>query len=78
MRIFRFMTFITKRYGKPLRTMFHKVCGFIREHDGSKFLVLFGPEKLYGVFHSSRYLITLKFFLVKMQTFKLIQMMIYP
>ena len=30
---------------KPLRIMFDKVNGFIRGYDGTKYLVLFVPEK---------------------------------
>ena len=30
---------------KPLRIRFDKLDGFIRIHDGTKYLVLFGPNK---------------------------------
>ena len=32
---------------KPLRIRFHKADGFIRVYDGTRYLVLFGPEN-YG------------------------------
>ena len=31
---------------KQLRIKFNKIDGFIRTYDGSKYLVLFGPEKM--------------------------------
>ena len=31
---------------KPVRIRFDKVNGFIRIYDGTKYLVLFGPEKM--------------------------------
>ena len=31
---------------KPLRIMFDKAVGFIRVYDGTRYLVLFGPEKM--------------------------------
>ena len=34
---------------KPLRIRFDKTDGFIRIYDGTRYLVLFGPEKYYAV-----------------------------
>ena len=45
---------------KPLRIMFDKVNGFIRDYDGTKCLVLFAPEKYDAIFDRIRYLIGLK------------------
>ena len=45
---------------KPLRIMFNKVDGFIRDYDGTKYLVLFGPEKYNTIYDRIRYLIGLK------------------
>ena len=45
---------------KPLRVMFDKVDGFIRVYDGTRYLVLFGPEKYDAIYNSVRYLITQK------------------
>ena len=45
---------------KPLRTSFNKIDGFISVSDGSRYLLLFGPEKCDGVYNSIRYLIRLK------------------
>ena len=42
---------------KPLHIRFNKIGGFIRVYNGTRYLVLFGPEK-YGSFYSRiRYLI---------------------
>ena len=57
---------------KPLRIRIDKVDGFIRVYDGTRYLVLFGPEK-YNFFHYRiKYLISKKvvlhmFFLIIMQ-----------
>ena len=40
--------------------MFNKVDGFNRDYDGTKNLVLFGPEKCDAIFDKIRYLIGLK------------------
>ena len=40
--------------------MFHKVDGFIRDQDGTKYLILIGPEKQDAIFSRIRYLIGLK------------------
>ena len=42
---------------KPLRIILDKVDGFIRDYDGTKYLVLFGPEKYDVIFDKIRYLI---------------------
>ena len=45
---------------KPLRIMFNKVHGFIRDYDATKYLVLFDPQKYDAIFDNIRYLIGLK------------------
>ena len=45
---------------KPLRIRFNKRDGFIRIYDGTRSLILFGPEKYYAICNSIRYLISLK------------------
>ena len=35
----------------PLHIMFDKIDGFIRVYDGSRYLVLFGPEKFNAIFN---------------------------
>ena len=46
--------------GKPLRIMFEKVNGFIRDYDGTKYLVLFDSEKYDAIYDRIRYLTDLK------------------
>ena len=46
--------------GKPLRSIFDKVDGFIKEYDGTKYFMLFCPEKYDAIFNRIRYLIVLK------------------
>ena len=45
---------------KPLRLRFNKVDGFIKLYDGSKYLVLLGPEKHDAIYNRTRCLISLK------------------
>ena len=45
---------------KPLRIMFDKVDGIVRDYNGTKYLVLFGPQKYYAIFNRIRYLVGLK------------------
>ena len=45
---------------KPLCFRFDKIDGFIRIYDGSKYLVLFVPEKYDAIYNGIRYLISLK------------------
>ena len=45
---------------KPLRITFDKVDGMIRDDDGSKRLVLFGPGKYDAIFNRIKYQIGLK------------------
>ena len=45
---------------KPLCIRFNKINGFIRVYDGTRDLVLFGPEKYDAIFNRSRYLIGVK------------------
>ena len=47
-------TFIGERF---LCIMLDKVDGFIRYYDGTIYLVLFGCEKYYAIFHRIKYLI---------------------
>ena len=49
--------FISKKY---LRIMFDNVYEFIRVYDGTKYLVLFAPEKYDSTYDTIRYFITLK------------------
>ena len=43
---------------KPLCTSFDKVDGFIRVYDGTRYLVLFSPEKYDAICNRIRYLIS--------------------
>ena len=45
---------------KHLHTRFAKVNGFIRIYDGTKYLVLFSPEKYYAIFNRVSYLMRVK------------------
>ena len=45
---------------KPLRIRFDKVDGFIRVYDGTRYLVLFDPDKYDSIYHRIRYLLSLK------------------
>ena len=45
---------------KPLRLRFDKVDGFIRVYDGTRYLVLFGPEKYDAIFNKIKYIISQK------------------
>ena len=45
---------------KSLHIMFDKVDGLIRDHDETKYLALFGPEKYDSIFDKNRDLIGLK------------------
>ena len=40
-----------------MRIRFDKIDGFIRVYDGTKYLVLFGPEKYDAIYNRIRYLI---------------------
>ena len=42
---------------KHLRIRFDKIDGFIRVYDGSRYLVLFGPEKYDLIYKRIRYLV---------------------
>ena len=66
---------------KPMRFIFSKVDEFIRDYDGVKNLVLFGPEKHDAILDNIRCQIRLKrgityVFFINMQMLKLIQTMI--
>ena len=45
---------------KPLHIRCHKIDGFIRVYDGTRYLVLFGSEKYDFIYNRIRYLIGLK------------------
>ena len=45
---------------EPLYIRFDKVNGFIRLFDGTRYLVIFGPEKYDAIFNRIRHLIGLK------------------
>ena len=62
---------------KPLRIRFDKVVGFIKIDDGTRYLVLFVPEKHDAIYNRIGYLIHQKaalnmFFLIIVQKLKLI------
>ena len=45
---------------KPLRIRFNKIDWFITVYDGTRYLVLFGPEKYDIIYNRIRYLIIQK------------------
>ena len=45
---------------KPFRIRFDKVDGFIKIYDGTRYLVLFGPERYDSIYNRIRYLISRK------------------
>ena len=47
-------------YSKPLRIGFNKIDGFIKDYDGTRYLVLFGSEKYDSIYDRIRYLISVK------------------
>ena len=57
---FCFISYKTLIGPKPLGIRFNKIDGFIRIYDGSKYLVLLGPEKYNAIYDRIRYLISLK------------------
>ena len=67
---------------KPLRLRFDKVDGFIRVYDGTRFLVLFSPEKCNAIFNKIKYITSQKsgityVFFITIQESKLIHMILY-
>ena len=44
----------------PLRIRFDKIDGFIKNYDGTRYLVLFGTEKFDSVYNIISYLISVK------------------
>ena len=56
------MTFHTKLLWvqKPLRIRFDKIDGFIKIYDGSRYLVLFGPERYDEIYDWIKYIISEK------------------
>ena len=57
---------------RPLRIKFEKVDRFIRNYDGTRYLVQFGPEKYDGIYNRIRYNISQKLVL-RMFFLKIIQ-----
>ena len=45
---------------KSLRITFHKIDGFIRIYDGTRYLTLFDSENYDAIYNRIRYLISLK------------------
>ena len=45
---------------KPLSIIIDKVDGFIRLYDGTRYLVLLGPEKYDTIYDRIRYILSLK------------------
>ena len=61
------MCYVIRKYfgfwligAKPLRIMFYKVHRFIKDYDGTKYLILFSPKEYDAFFDRIRYLIGLK------------------
>ena len=54
MKIFWFITF-HRKLKKPLRIRLDKADVFIRNHDGTRYLVLFGSEKYDAIYNAIRY-----------------------
>ena len=44
---------------KPLRIIYNKLDGFVRDYDGTKYLVLFDSEKDHAIFDRVIYLVGL-------------------
>ena len=44
----------------PLHIRFDKIDGFIRNYDGTRYLIFFGFEKYAAIYYRIRYLISLK------------------
>ena len=68
---------------KPLHIRFHKIEGFIRVYDGSRYLVSFESEKYVFIYKSVRYIIGVKsgihmLFFIIMQKSKLINTILCP
>ena len=67
---------------KPLRIRFHKIDGFIRIYNGTRYLVLLGPEKDDAIYKKIRYLMSQKIllhvlFFIIIQEINLILMILY-
>ena len=45
---------------KPMPIRFVQVNGFVKVYDGTRYLVLFSPEKYYAICNGIRYLISQK------------------
>ena len=57
---------------KPLRIGFDKMDGFIRIYDGTRYLVLLGPEKYDSIYNRIRYPINLKSGITDVSSFSLL------
>ena len=54
-----YLSYFVWNFGiKPLLIKFNKIDGFLRVYDGTRYLVLFGPEKYDTVYNKIRYLIS--------------------
>ena len=66
---------------KPLHIRFDKIDGFIRVHDGTRYLVLLEKEKYNFIYKRIRYLIEVKsgitYVLIIMQESKLVHLILY-
>ena len=49
-----------------MRIRFVQVNGFVKGYDGTRYLVLFGPEKYQTIYNSIRYLLSQKKVLLHM------------
>ena len=57
MKYFDLLHFVqTLTGGKPLLNRFNKIDGFIRIYDGTRYLILFGPEKYDAIYEKVRFL----------------------
>ena len=54
------VSYITLTGAKPLHRWLHKVDGFIRLYDGTRYLLLFGPEKYDAIYNRILYFISQK------------------
>ena len=51
---------------KPMRIRFVQVNGFVKGYDGTRYLILFGPEKYQTIYNGIRYLLSQKKVLLHM------------
>ena len=55
-----FVSYETFIGAKPMPIRFVQVNGFVKVYDGTRYLVLFSPEKYYAICNGIRYLISQK------------------